>query len=488
MSDPTINPARRAFLRRSGALSIMGAAAPWAMNLAALADASAATVDSSSDSADYKALVCVFLVGGNDHANTLVPYDLDSYQAYAAARTNLATPRADLAATVLSTQGLPAGRQMALAPSLALLKPLFDEQRLGVLLNIGPLLKPTTVADFRQGRDLPPRLFSHNDQQAVWQSYAPEGGTTGWGGLIGEAFDNGPSAGSFTCVNTSGQAVFLSGNVVQPYTLVPGGPLPLRPLQDGLFGEGSSQSTLRTAVLNDLIRQSQHPIPLAREHARVMARALDTQAALSEALALTPEFADLFIESETVVKGGVSQLVSRPLARQLRTVARMIAAGPSLGLKRQVFFVSLGGFDLHDGLLAQHAGLLQQVAQALSGFDQAIRRLGMDPQVTTFTASDFGRTLSSNGDGSDHGWGGHHLVMGGAVAGGQFFGELPPPGLEGDEHHVGQGRLLPTMAVDQLAASLAGWMGVGESDLGAIAPHHDAFDASVLAGLFRSAP
>lgn len=482
------HPDRRTFLRRSAALSIMGAAAPWAMNLAALADASAATVDSSSDSTDYKALVCVFLVGGNDHANTLVPYDLDSHQAYAAARTNLATARADLAATVLSTRGLPEGRQMALAPSLALLKPLFEAQRLGVLLNIGPLVKPITVADFRQGRNLPPRLFSHNDQQAVWQSYAPEGGTTGWGGLIGDVWGPGPSAGAFTCVNTSGQAVFLSGNVVQPYALVPGGPLPLHAVKDGLFGDGSGSSTLRSAVLEELIGQNLHPLPLAREHAKVMVRALAAQSALSDALAGTPDFGDLFIESENVVKGGVSQLVSRPLARQLRTVARMIAAGPSQGLRRQVFFVSLGGFDLHDGLLAQHAGLLQQVAQALSGFDQAVQQMGMDRQVTTFTASDFGRTLSSNGDGSDHGWGGHHLVMGGAVAGGQFFGQLPPPGLEGDEHHVGQGRLLPTMAVDQLAASLARWMGVGESDLGAIAPHHGEFDASVLAGLFRSEP
>jgi uncharacterized protein (DUF1501 family) len=221
-----------------------------------------------------------------------------------------------------------------------------------------------------------------------------------------------------------------------------------------------------------LVAQAPQVHALAADHVRVMARALDTNAQLRQVLARGVSFPQPFD-------------LSNPLARQLEMVARLIAARDSLGLRRQVFFVSLGGFDLHDNLTQRHPLLLGQVAQALVSFQQALDALGVDRQVSTFTASDFGRTLSSNGDGSDHGWGGHHWVLGGAVQGGRVLGRVPEPGLGGPQD-AGQGRLLPGLSVQQLAVTLARWFGVNESDLDLVAPGHAAFDAGALSDLMRA--
>jgi len=464
---------RRAFLRRTGALSMMGAAAPWAASLATMAEAAAAT----SGNDDYKALVCVFLNGGNDHGNTVIPCDAAGYQAYAAARQNLARGAHELVDTRLAPRNaLPSGREVAFPPEWAPLKRLFDEQRLGMLLNIGPLLQPTTLDDFKRNVQLPPQLFSHNDQQAVWQSYQPEGGTVGWGGRVGDLLMSSNSSGkaAFTCVNVAGNAVYLAGETVVPYALAPDGPAPLLASRSsGLFG-----STRASDVFQSMVTRQDHPVLLARTHATIMKRAMEGQKTLSEALLTAPgTLPSLFTTSEDGKP--------RRLAQQLLMVARTIAARQALGLKRQVFFVSLGGFDLHDRLVPDHPRLMEQVAQALSSFDAAMRSLGVDRQVTTFTASDFGRTLTSNGDGSDHGWGGHHLVMGGAVSGGRLYGTLPEPGL-GANDQVGQGRLLPSLAVDQLAAELGRWMGVSSTNLELVAPRYRRFGMSELGGLFAA--
>lgn len=461
---------RRAFLRRASALSMMGAAAPWAFNLAAMADAAAATAsDGSLD--DYKALVCVFLQGGNDHANTIVPVDAASHALYSTARGGLALPLNSLQATALSpTRALPDGRQLALAPSLAPLKPLFDTGKLAVLLNIGPLVQPTTLADYTANRvPLPPKLFSHNDQQSVWQAYAQEGAQSGWGGRMGDLFMSGNGKAVFTCVNVSGNAVYLSGDTAVPYILNPYGPFALQAADGALYGSAACAELFKRVVTQP---SSTHV--MAQMHAHVMRRAIDAQADLSQALKAAPALTTAFDGTNG-------------LAVQLNMVARMIAARRLLGIKRQVFFVSLGGFDTHDKLNSQHPVLLAKVGQALKTFMDATTELGVARQVTTFTASDFGRTLSSNGDGSDHGWGSHHLVMGGAVQGGRFYGALPDAGLKGAQD-IGQGRLLPTLAVDQLAGALAGWMGVGAVDQRTlIAPHLPAFDASALSDMLLAA-
>ncbi|MBI5924286.1 MAG: DUF1501 domain-containing protein [Aquabacterium sp.] len=465
---------RRGFLRRSGALSMGALTVPWAMNLAALAEAAAAQADQTDD---YKALVCVFLQGGNDQGNTIVPVDDAGYQLYARLRGGLALPLDQMAQSHLtpSTSAGLNGRQLALAPGLSKLSKLFNEdKRLAVLLNIGPLVEPTSREQFlSRSVDLPPKLFSHNDQQSVWQSYSAEGATVGWGGLIGDAWLASNAATSLTCVNLSGNTVFVAGAQAEQFMVNPHGP-------DALLAKTAANVFGSQACTDAFLKLAQTEEPsvhrLAKEHSAIMSRAIVTNELLRAQL-------DQVSKPEALAPGG-----NNPLAYQLNTVARIIAAQQKLGgnggVKRQVFFVSLGGFDMHDNLSTQHQDLLSKLGDALLQFNTD---LGMSKQVTTFTASDFGRTLSSNGDGSDHGWGSHHLVMGGAVQGGRFYGEWPDVSdHETGAHNIGQGRLLPTMSVDHLAASLAGWMGVTDPKaLQQIAPHLAKFPgASPSANLF----
>ena len=435
---------RREFLRRAGSLGLAGTAAPWALNLAALGEAAAATAPG-----DYKALVCVFLYGGNDHGNTLVPYDTPSYNAYAAIRQTLATPREQLAATVLGqTIG---GRQMALAPQLGKLKALWDTGRLGVQLNVGTLIQPTTLAQYKaQSVPLPPKLFSHNDQQSVWQSSSPEGATSGWGGRMGDLFLSGNGSATFTCINASGNAVFMAGKQAVQYQVSTSGAVPINGVVKPLYGSQACSDALKALITADRSHW------MEAELNRVVARSITAQGAVSAGLAGVPALQTVFDTTSS-------------LSAQLLMVARLIGARQSLGATRQVFFVSLGGFDTHDFLLDQHPGLLSAVNDALASFYAATVELGVANQVTTFTASDFGRTLTSNGDGSDHGWGSHHVVLGGAVKGGRFWGTLPSVSVNGPDD-VGQGRLLPTTAVDQLGATLATWMGVSAADLPRVLP------------------
>jgi len=448
------SPARRAFLRRLGQLGLAGSAAPWAINLAAIGEAAAFSADG------YKALVCVFLYGGNDNGNTLIPYDSASHADYATARQSLAIARANLAGTVLTGSGLPAGREYALAPQLAPLKPLFDARRLALQLNVGPLRVPTTLEQYRaRSVPLPPKLFSHNDQQSVWQSSAAEGAVKGWGGRLGDLAlaGNGGSA-LFTCLSVTGNAVFLSGEHALAYQIGAGGAVAIKGVtqDDGMYGAQACREALRT-----LITEPRAQV-LESELNRITARSLDSHAVLAGALATSVGQFDTVLPD--LVDGR-----RRTLNQQLKMVARLIAARGQLGPRRQVFLVSLGGFDNHDNLMDRHPALLTELGAGLAGFQQALDSLGVGPQVTTFTASDFGRTLVSNGDGSDHGWGSHHFVLGGAVRGGAFYGQAPQAVLNGPED-VGQGRLLPTTAVDQYAATLARWFGVSDTELPLVAP------------------
>ena len=443
----TPNASRRAFLQRASALSLAGAATPWALNLAALGEAAASTAT------DYKALVCVFLYGGNDYGNTLVPYDTPNYNLYQSLRPTLAYARTALAGTVLApTTALADARQYALAPELAKVVPIFDSGKLGVLLNIGTLIQPTTKLEYtNKAVPLPPKLFSHNDQQSVWQSSAPEGATSGWGGRIGDLFQAGNGNATFTCVNVSGNAVYLSGNTAVQYQVTPGGSVPLNALKSPLFGSTACSDALRNLVVAPRTHLFE------AEHTRVMKRSIEANDVLTAALAQAPVIATPYP-------------TGNGLADQLKLVARMIATADQVAAKRQVFFVSIGGFDNHDGLLGVHPGLLTTVADALSAFHQSTIELGVSERVTAFTASDFGRTLSGNNDGSDHGWGSMHFVLGGAVKGKSFYG-TPPVVANNGPDDVGQGRLLPTTSVDQLAATLGGWFGVSDTDLLTVLPN-----------------
>jgi uncharacterized protein (DUF1501 family) len=448
----TEEQSRRAFLKRSGALGIVGAASPFVMNMAAIGEAAAAV------NSDYKALVCIFLFGGNDYANTLPPYDQTSYNAYQAQRSALAYARADLAATALNpANALPGGRQFALAPMLAPLLPVFNAGRMAPVLNVGTLVQPVTKAQYTaRSVPLPPKLFSHNDQQSFWQASNPEGANSGWGGRIGDLMQSGNGNSTVTCINASGNAVFLTGRQAVQYSVGTGGPIALS-ARTSLFGSASASAALQS------IMGGTSPTLLANEHAKVSKRSLDTYAQVSSALAAAPALTTAFPTSS--------------LGNQLKIVANMISVSSQLGARRQVFFVSTGGFDNHDALVAQHPGLLANVAASAKAFYDATVELGVSDKVTSFTGSDFGRTLLANTDGSDHGWGSMHFVLGGAVRGRQIYGTAPEYANNGPSD-VGQGRLLPTTSVDQYAATLATWFGVANGDMATVLPNIGNYNAS----------
>ena len=449
----TTNASRRAFLQRTSLLSMAGVAAPWALNLAAMGEAAAATAT------DYKALVCVFLYGGNDYGNTLIPYDTARYTLYQGMRPTLAYAQSALAPTLLTpTVALPNGIQYALAPELAPLLPFFTSHQLAVMLNVGTLVQPTTKAQYTaKSVPLPPKLFSHNDQQSVWQSSAPEGATSGWGGRMGDLFEAGNGNATFTCVNVSSNAVFLSGHTAVQYQVSPSGPVALNGVKSPLFGSANCSAALHTLVTAPRTHLFEN------EYTRVMSRSLFAGDALTTALAGGPVINTVFPTANA-------------LADQLKLVARMISTSLEVGAKRQVFFVSMGGFDTHDGLASIHPGLLTSVAGAMSAFYNATVELGVANQVTSFTASDFGRTLTAN-DGSDHGWGSMHFMLGGAVNGGRFYGTAPVVANDGADD-VGQGRLLPSTSVDQYAATLGKWFGISNSDLLTVLPNLANWNAS----------
>jgi uncharacterized protein (DUF1501 family) len=453
---------RRAFLKRLAAVSAMGAGAPLALNLAAVGDAAA------FDNTDYKALVCAFLYGGNDHANTLVPYDNANYNRYSSIRGGgpnqtaggIAFGRNELAATALTplvSQTLTDNLQYALSPGLPRLKALWDAGQCAIQLNVGPLVVPLTLAQYnsddRTNYPLPPRLFSHNDQQSVWQTQGAEGASAGWGGRMGDLAlaSNGTSA--LTCVSAGGNAVYVSGNDVLQYQVSTNGP---SPVWAGLYDRYGG--ALKANTFRDLITQTSTNL-LENEYAIVTKRAIELQQVVANALA-------------PVVLNTSFDLDNRPnsFADQLKIVARLIGARNTLGLKRQVFFVQMGGFDHHDSLMPEHARRMADLNEGLGQFQLALAELGVADKVTTFTASDFGRTLSFNGDGSDHGWGSHHFVMGAAVRGGRYYGTAPHVSLTSDDQ-VGQGRLLPTTSVDQFAATLARWFGVSPTEMRTVLPN-----------------
>jgi uncharacterized protein (DUF1501 family) len=451
----TTQASRRQFLRTASALSVAGAATPFALNLASIAAASAQTAP------DYRALVCVFLYGGNDAHNTVVPYDTASYQAYASARATLAWDHATELVPLTPTVPAADGRQVALPQPLAPLATLFDAGQCAVVANVGPLTAPTNRASYT-GRTvaLPPKLFSHNDQQSVWQASVPEGAKYGWGGRIGDLLAAQNANALFTCLTPSSNAVLLSGQQVRPFQLDANqGSISFSALNSSsLYGSAAGATALRarlTAASGHLIEH---------ELGRVNQRSIEGNAALRVALQSAPT---------------LTPPAGNGLANQLALVARVISARSQLGATRQVFLVSLGGFDTHSNQQTSHTALLTQLASAIAFFQSTMAQLGTANNVTLFTASDFGRALLSNGDGCDHGWGAHHFVVGGAVKGRQVYGAFPDLAA-GAPTDAGNGRLIPTTSVEQYAATMASWMGVGASDLRLILPNLPAFATPTL--------
>ncbi len=443
----TMNASRREFLRTASALSVAGSATPLVLNLAAMSAASAQTMPS-----DFKALVCVFLYGGNDHSNTIVPFDNASYQLYAQSRTNLALAQNTLLPLTTPTNPSMTGRQVAMRPEMAPLKAIYDLGKAAVLANIGPMRAPMSMVQYRNNSvPRPMGLFSHNDQQSDWQSFGPEGTRIGWGGRLGDLFASANTYQNVTAISTSGAAVFVSGSNVAQLQLGNNGAQGIPALQ---ANANVFSTTSASAPLKDIMTAASTHV-LANDYNKIVKRSTEAAAAINTSL------------------GAVTLTTQFPgtgLGNQMRNVARMIAARQALGARRQVFHVSIGGFDQHSGLVGGHGPLWAQISAAMAAFYNATVELGIANNVTAFTASDFGRTLDSNGQGSDHGWGAHHVVVGGAIKGGEMYGAWPDTVLRGP-NDVGRGNLLPTTSVDQLVGTFATWFGVPAGNMKDVIPN-----------------
>lgn len=426
------------------------------------ATAAAASFPSAlSDATDYKALVCIFLNGGNDASNLIVPYD-SGYAGYASARSVLALPQSNLLPLSPRTSD---GRAWALHPGLSDLHSLFGAGRMALLANVGTLVEPTTKAQYEaRSVRLPPQLFSHNDQQVQWQSSVPDQPfKTGWGGRTADLLN------SLNTNNAVSMSVTLNGfNHLQVGQSV--SQLAINPASDAA-PKGGPVVFSNTTGANNATRYEAQKALFGGEQANLFATAfgslsqdaVGTSELLGTALASSPTLATAFPVT--------------PLGSQLKAIAHLISISASLGLRRQVFFARIGGWDTHadqvdqvNRTLGAHADLLRQVSEAMSAFYQATIELGCAGSVTAFTASDFGRTYSSNGDGSDHGWGSHHLVVGGAVKGGDIYGTMPTLAVGGPDD-VNRGRWIPTTSVDEYGATLATWFGVSATNLSIAFPN-----------------
>lgn len=486
---------RRDFLRLSAALGLGPALHPFGLRLASLGALAAPT--------DYKALVCIFLLGGNDSANMVMATDADSWGRYQTSRNvggassiALAEPGAPAVAGALGSQGAsalggvlpivprtdngwPAGttgtgaRTFALHPLMTNVQGLFAQGKAAVVANLGTLVQPVTRAQYKAGTaTLPRSLYSHNDQQSTWQTGAGEGARLGWGGLLADTFASANANGVFTAISVSGNAVLLSGRTTLAYQSSASGPIAISGTRQGsLFGSSAAPGALQSIITSPT---PSIPSYFQADHAAVVSRSATAQQQLANALlAITAAPAPPRV---TDPRTGAS--VANPVATGLQTIANLIAAGQVLGMKRQVFFLGVGGHDTHVDENASHHRLMLNLDAGLGYFMQSLASLNgadLSGSVTAFTMSDFGRTFTSNGSGTDHGWGAHHLVVGGAVKGGDIYGRFPTVGPDlgafVNPDSPFSGVWIPTTAVDQYAATLGSWLGVGASDLAAIFPN-----------------
>lgn len=408
---------------------------------------------------DYRALVCVFLFGGNDSNNTIVPMDTANFNAYSSIRGSLALTSAELT-PVVSASGAPYGFHSKLVE----LAGLFSSKNLAVVANTGALVQPLTKAQYQnQQATIPNNLFSHADQQAAWQSSIAQGNSsTGWAGRVADyiASQNMNSSSFPAFFSVAGNALEGVGVSTQPVALAPGQSLTLA----GFNSSAASQARLN-AVTSLLTTES--GVSLVQAANDTLSHSMSDASALAAALA-----------KGTTLK---TQFPTTSLGAQLRQVAQIIQVQSYLGMRRQIFFVSLGGFDTHAGELETHNNLYPQVSQALAAFYGATQELGVAQNVTTFTESDFTRTFQqSTTDGSDHAWGGHHLVLGGAVQGGRIFGQFPAFELAGPDDADTRGRWIPTTSIDQYGATLSAWFGVPASALASVFPNLANFQTSNL--------
>jgi uncharacterized protein (DUF1501 family) len=408
-------------------------------------------VNAAAAIGDYKALVCLFLYGGNDANNVLIPNDTSNYQIYAAARGSLAVPRPSLRPLTIQAGD---GRQYGFHPNLPELANLFNQGKLTMIANVGTLVAPTTRADYINGTAaVPDNLFSHEDQAVQWMTSVPDRGDirTGWGGRAGDllASLNGNSKVSLA-LSIAGTNTFEVGNNVIPYLISPDGSLGLRGI-----GSDNPNEAIRIQGFKNLLALSHNNL-FEAAYADTMSRSIAENEILTSALNGVTPLHTPFPDTD--------------LGRQLAMVARLISARSNLSMQRQIFFCAVGGYDTHGDQMAAQSGLLTELSAAMAAFYSATVELGVDQSVTTFSASDFGRTLPSNGGGSDHGWGSHQFVMGGAVRGNQLYGTFPTLAVDGPDD-TEDGRWIPTTSVDEFSATLARWFGVSGTDMSTVFPN-----------------
>jgi uncharacterized protein (DUF1501 family) len=502
MNDKNISViTRRDFIRRAACAAVGTAAMTCSIRDLRLMNAAVA----QSNITDYKALVCIFLQGGNDSNNLIVPTVASEYANYAGIRTPvLALPRESLfnlqkpgtgpdytnpAAGDPKNYTDPAGHSFGLHPAGPELAELFFEGKLAVLFNTGTLIFPMTRAQYLGGiLQKPPQLFSHADQITQWQTSVPnQPPTTGWGGRCADLLTSvQPGAPVSLCVSLAGANTFEVGNIVSQYSVSTGGAIALQ-----------NVSGARLAALTNILGLNYANLQ-EQAYAGIAQHSIQSGNLLNHAITNTQ--GSFFTNPPfpvTVTNLAGNATFGSSLGPQLRMIARLIEAGNraaangGFGMKRQIFFCQVGGYDLHTGqtnydtnnpvnvLAGAHSNLIAELSQSLYAFQRAMEQLGLSQKVTGFTASDFSRTFPSNGQGSDHGWGSHHLIVGGAVNGGQTYGTWPTLAVNGPDD-TGTGRWIPTTAIDQYFATLATWFGVDDNNLATVFPNLGNFSSHNL--------
>ena len=408
-------------------------------------------LSNSAGTNDYKALICLSLSGGNDSFNMLVPTTSDEFSSYTESRSNVALERGVLQDLSGSTNG----RTFALHPNLSNLRRLYDEQQLAFVANVGTLIEPFTVDDFfARSKQMPLGLLSHSDQLQQWQTAIPhERSAEGWGARMTELINDmnpGLNTNELIPMNISldGINTFHSGQNSIPFTISP---------QRGAIGIlGFEDSPILQSAVRDMLSQTYADV-YKDTYLGTLNKSLDINEAYAEAT------------------GGVNLGVTFPdseIGRSFEQVAKAIAVHETLGFRRQTFYINQGGYDTHDNIFGVHPRIMEDLDLAIASFQQAVGQLGCNDQVLTFVISDFARTLRSNGNGTDHAWGGNVFAVGGPVRGGQIYGEYPETlDFRANTVDLGGGVLVPTTSADVYFAEIAQWFGVAQSDLGDIFPN-----------------
>ena len=444
---------RRKFIHDAGCAAIGGSTLISSiMNLSTL-NASAGYHNTS----DFKALVCILLAGGNDSFNMLIPKGTSEHQEYQSIRGGLAIPKNNV---LTLNNGLNNNRELGLHPSLVNVRNIYNSGDAAFISNVGSLVEPVDFTHFQNGsKRLPLGLFSHVDEIAHWQTSIPqERGSIGWGGRMADLLSSVNTNQNISMsISLSGGNLLQTGELTRPFTLTSNGAVGING-----YDAMSTFDQIRTSALDSLLG-GQHTNLFERTYMEVVKNSNDANLYYDTAVANTPPLQTSFSANNVT-------------SQELKVVAQTIAARNDLGMSRQIFFVTIGGWDHHDEVLNSQALKLSKLDTALSEFNDSLNELGLTNDVTTFTISDFGRTLTSNGNGSDHAWGGNALVMGGAVNGNNIYGQYPDLFLD-NPLDVGRGRLIPTLAADQYLAELALWFGVPKSELDIIFPNiHNFYD------------